>query len=72
MEDKYTEEVLFMMLQGQDSEKAVPADGKNLSKETGFGSTWGWVLENCSPAGMEGGASVAIWKICWRRSEGDS
>lgn len=67
MEDKHAEEVLFMMLQGQDSEKAVPADGKNLSKETGFGSTWGLV-----PAGMEGGASVEIWKICWRRSEGDS
>lgn len=40
MEDIHAEDVLFMMLQDQDLEKTVPADGKNLvSKETGLGST---------------------------------
>lgn len=40
MEGIHAEDVLFMMLQGQDLEKAVPTDGKNLvSKETGLGST---------------------------------
>lgn len=75
MEGIHAEDVLFMMLQGQDLEKAVPTDGKNLvSKETGLGPTWGSVPENCSPclrtAGMEGGASVAFWKVCWKHSEG--